>query len=223
MEKIDISFPVTLKGVSFKNKSEENYQNLSLKTDADTVETRYYSADGAKKALVLIGGVGGGFDTPAKSLFPKLASELMKFEISSLRIQYRDPHNIEKSVFDVLTGLSFLHSRNINEIGIVGHSFGGAVAVRAAIIDKNVSTVVTLAAQSYGAGQVADLSPRCSILLIHGSKDNILPLSSSEHIFELAGEPKKIVKYTAGHLLDENAESVYADIKEWLLGWLKKS
>ena len=215
------SFPVDLLQVIKKNTSTEGFEELVLVTSRAETLVRYYGLSECKTGIVMIGGVGGGFDTPAHLLYPKLASDLLGRGFSSLRIRYREPHNLDESVFDVLTGLSFLHPQGIDLIGLVGHSFGGAVAIRAAAIDHSVATVVTLAAQSYGSGVVSELGPQCSILLVHGTSDTVLPAESSQHIYMQAREPKKISIYKAGHRLDEISDLLFTEVREWLITWVR--
>jgi uncharacterized protein len=95
----------------------------------------------------------------------------------------------------------------IRRIDLVGHSFGGVVVLQAALAGANlVPTVVTLATQSYGAiNAISKLRyGRISLLLIHGTEDDVLPLYCSEQIHQLANEPKQLVILRgAGHSLNE--------------------
>ena len=80
---------------------------------------------------------------------------------------------------DVLAGAKFLHSEGKVALGLVGHSFGGAVVIQAGTVLDWVKTVVTLATQSFGAEAVADLAAHASILLIHGADDQTLSPTNS--------------------------------------------
>ena len=56
-----------------------------------------------------------------------------------------------------------------------------------------------------------------SLLLIHGSTDDILDKAASEDIFSRASEPKKIVIIEgAGHGLSESAEEVFVLLKDFI-------
>jgi alpha-beta hydrolase superfamily lysophospholipase len=82
--------------------------------------------------------------------------------------------------------------------------------------------VVTLAAQSYGVGPVTHLGPRCSILLLHGTADAVIPAVSSQYTYRIAQEPKRLILYPdAGHSLDEVADDVYHTVRDWLLSHLE--
>ena len=131
--------------------SHEGYTSLCLITQRGQVQCRFYELPGFEKAVIFIGGVGGDWDSPARLLYPHLCVELKDSGIASFRVRFRDPHNLDQSVFDVIAVLSYLRSAGIRHIGIVGHSFGGAVAIRSASIATDVKAVVTLATQSFGS------------------------------------------------------------------------
>ena len=75
-------------------------------------------------------------------------------------------------MIDVIAGITFLEKNKIQSVGLVGHSLGGAVVIKAAAASPNiVRTVVTLSTQSYGAAEdISKLRQRgWSILLIRGT------------------------------------------------------
>jgi hypothetical protein len=118
------------------------------------VDCRYYYTAGASNAVIWVGGVGGGWDTPAKGLYPHLCQKLIIKDINSLRVCFRYPTDLCESVLDVIEGIHFLERQGIESVGLVGHYFGGAVVIQAAAADASsntVRTVVTLSTQRYGA------------------------------------------------------------------------
>ncbi len=188
-----------------------------ITTDESVTNCRYYPAKGSKKGVIFVGGIGGNFDSPAKNLYPKLAAKLSSEGISVLRVQFRFPTLLEESVQDVLAGAKFLHSEGVEALGLVGHSFGGAVVIQAGITLDWAKTVVTLAAQSFGAGAVDTLAAHASILLIHGADDETLSPTNSQIIFDKAQGHKKL-EILAGnrHGLDESSDGVFETIHAWL-------
>lgn len=194
-------------------------QNLRV-TDGD-VATRYYAASAARRGVIWVGGVGGGWDSPADDLYPKSSEELTQAGISSLRIRFRNPHSLRDGVADVQAGIDFLQNQNVAKIAVVGHSFGGAVVIQAAAQNRSVCTVVTLSTQSYGADPVAQLGPHCSILLVHGVADRVLPWRSSAFVHRLAKEPRRLVLIPdAGHVLNEAAGEIRTLVRDWIIGEL---
>ncbi|ACI99554.1 alpha/beta hydrolase [Rhodospirillum centenum] len=194
------------------------YQPVTLATERGEIRCRVHAAPGAERGVVWAGGVGGGWDSPARDLFPRLAEELAGEDIASLRVRYRHPTDLAESVFDVLAGLQYLETQGVRRFGLVGHSFGGAVVIQAAAKVPAVTAVATLATQGYGAGPAATLGPRAALLLIHGKDDEVLPCESTEHVHRLARDPKRMVLFSgARHGLDEVGDRVHREVRDWLL------
>ena len=189
-----------------------------ITTKRSSVHCRYYPVKGTQLGAIWVGGVGGGWDTPAHGLYPRLCQELTGEAIASLRICYRYPTDLKESVLDVLAGLNYLQDEGIRSVALIGHSFGGAVMIRAAAQSEVVRTVVTLATQAYGAALAPELATRCSLLLLHGTADPVLSPACSEYVYELALEPKHLILYpNAGHGLDEVAEEVHQVVRDWVI------
>ena len=196
-------------------------RSYTLGTRRGAVEVLLYEAPGAKAAALLAGGVGGGFDTPARGLYPRLGEELMRQGLSTLRLKYRHSTDLTESVHDVLAGVDFLVGQGLERVALVGHSFGGAVMIGAGTQSPWVRTVVGLAPQSYGTEAVSELPPR-SLLLVHGLSDAVLPPSCSLSIHERAQGRKELELIPrAGHMLDEAAERVCSLVRDWLLRELR--
>lgn len=198
---------------------EAGFHPITLETSRGPLKTRFYPVpEGTDRVVVTVGGVGGGWDTPAHGLYPRLGRELPEAGIGLLRVCFRNPTLLEEAILDVLGAIAFLEAEGVTQVGLVGHSFGGAVVIQAAAASALVKTVVTLATQGYGSDPVSDLGPRCSILLLHGTGDRVLSPVCSQHAFDQAQEPKELTLYEgAGHGLDEAAEEVHRRVHDWLV------
>lgn len=197
---------------------QDGYQLIRLETNRGNIDFHYYSVPDTQRGAIWVGGVGGGWDTPANGLYPRLCQELSSQGIASLRVHYRQPTSLEESVLDVYAGISYLESKGVEVVALTGHSFGGAVVIQAAAISGTVRAVVTLATQSYGAAVVSQLPPECEILLIHGTVDRILTPACSKYVYQLAHQPKRLILYKgATHNLDEVAEEVYQVVRDYIL------
>ena len=98
----------------------------------------------------------------------------------------------------------------------MGHSFGGAVAIRLAVaLDEHCAGVVTFATQSAGC-EPADQLGDTPLLLIHGSRDELLPVQASEMVRSLADHGELDVIEGAGHLFDEHGDQLHARVETWL-------
>ncbi|WP_088894688.1 alpha/beta hydrolase family protein [Leptolyngbya ohadii] len=212
-------------------KQSDGYRPVKLTFNETVIHCRYYEGktegqnDEAKvtQGVIWVGGVGGDWDSPAQQLYPRLAQVLAKSGVSSLRVRYRQPTQLGQSVMDVLVGIRFLQDQGIETIALVGHSFGGAVVIQVAAETLAVRTVVALASQSYGTDSVPELATRCSLLLLHGTEDRVLPFACSEQIYARALEPKQLILYPdAGHNLDEAADEIESTVQKWLVEQLNR-
>tara|TARA_B100000745_G_scaffold117218_1_gene75745 strand:- start:126 stop:650 length:525 start_codon:yes stop_codon:yes gene_type:complete len=162
-----------------------------------------------------VGGAKGGFDGPGDGLYRMLGKELSP-GITSIRTNYREPNDLAECVMDILATVSFLGGTGHTDILLVGHSFGGAVVIKAAPFSDLVKGVVSLSSQTYGASEVANVSPR-PLLLVHGENDKVLSPDSSRRILEWAQEPKELKLYPgAGHGLRECGQELRGFVGSWI-------
>ena len=205
-------------GIRAGEPTDEGFAPTSLLTTRGEIEARYYAPAGAATGAVFVGGAGGGFDTPVRGwLYPRLSKELQSDGVACLRVRYRTPNDLEECTLDVLAGIAFLASEGVERVALTGHSFGGAVVIQAAAHSDAVVTCVPMSTQTYGAGPVSTLAPRCSVLLAHGTADEILPHRCSEAVYAAAREPKRLLlKEGARHGLDEWSEELPGILREWI-------
>ena len=196
----------------------EAYDLVEIETDRGTTACHYYEAKGARNGVVMVGGTGGGFDSPAGGLYPRLAQDLPNHRISALRVRYRDPNDLVESTVDTILGMRYLESLGVPAVGLVGHSLGGAVVIQAAANDPKVRAVVVISTQAAGTEPVTRLPEGTAILMIHGDADTVTSPRSSEEAYRRAREPRRLIIYEgAGHSLDEAAGSLFVEVKAWLL------
>ncbi|AKB78248.1 hypothetical protein MSHOH_1765 [Methanosarcina horonobensis HB-1 = JCM 15518] len=202
-----------------KREQKDFYEFVQIGTSRGRIDCAYYGAEGTDKGVIMVTGVHGGFDSPADSLYPRLSSDLRETGISSLRIKFRSPKDMAEALIDVLVGIEFLKSENVRILGLIGHSFGGAVVVQAAFNNKNVKTIVMLSTQGRGVDPISFLPKDTSVFLIHGEEDEVIPPDVSVLAYDMAHEPKRIEVYDAkaGHELDNVADEVYVEIKDWIM------
>ena len=175
--------------------------------------------------VLMGGGAMGGLLGPANGFYQDFGVVMTSdpdSDISVIRVGYRRPNDLPSCIGD-MAAAGMLAERNGAERFIsVGHSFGGAVAVGAALepspIAESVVGVITLATQSAGCEEVVHLNRR-PFLMFHGDRDEILPHWSSEVVNELAGGYADLrILPGAGHLLAENGASdvLRASIPLWV-------
>jgi uncharacterized protein len=200
---------------------ENDVRQVIFQTDRGHIMARYHPAPGAEAGVVWVGGAGGGLDGPARGLYPAACRRLQEQWVAGLRLHYRHPNHLEECVLDTLLGVEFLVREGAERVGLVGHSFGGAVVITAGALSERVRAVVPMSTQTYGTDLAPTVSPR-AMLLIHGMEDDVLPDLCSRQVFARAREPKELRLFPgARHGLDEAREEVLGLLVEWLSEHLK--
>jgi alpha/beta superfamily hydrolase len=211
----DDELQLSILGVALSPQGEGEYR-LMLRTSRGDVAGEFSVCEGETGAAVLLSGASGGFDGPADHLYLALASTLREMRVSTLRLDYRLPGEFDECLLDALGALSFLKGIGAERVVVAGHSFGGAVAIRAGTLSPIVSGVVAMSSQLHGAREVAELAPR-PLLLVHGMDDQVLEATASETIYAWAEEPKRIVLYAgAGHSLTQCRKELLELLSEWI-------
>jgi acetyl esterase/lipase len=85
----------------------------------------------APGALVLCGGAMGGLLGPAGGLYHRLGVEWAARGVPVLRVSYRRPNDLDACSLDVAAAVQLaVGAGGAERVVVMGHSFGGAVAVR---------------------------------------------------------------------------------------------
>ena len=84
-------------------------------------------------AVVMGGGAMGGVLGPGESLFHALGEELCARGIPTLRISWRKPNDLDSCCVDMAAAVQLAVGSGAERVVTMGHSFGGAVAVRVAV------------------------------------------------------------------------------------------
>ncbi|MGE3077363.1 MAG: dienelactone hydrolase family protein [Dehalococcoidia bacterium] len=186
-----------------------------LDTTRGQIEGILHPVEGGTSAVICVGGAMGGLDGPADSLYARLPLLLSSAKVTVLRIEYRKPNEFEECVLDALAGCSFMKGIGATDLVLVGHSFGGAVVVKAGELHDMVRGVVSMSPQLFGTRQVENLNR--PLLLVHGVSDTILSHEASEDIYRRALEPKRIVLYAeAGHSLIQAKQQIDDLLADWI-------
>ena len=186
--------------------------HLRLLTDAGRINCRLHRASFGDAAVLWVFGAGGGLGGPAGGLYTRLGHLLRGQGILSLELAYRHPGRLGDCVQDVLLGLAWLAGEGRRRVVLVGHSFGGAVVIKAGAASQAVIAVAALSSQTQGTEAVPSLSPK-PLLLVHGSADEILPDICSRDIYGRAHQPKDLILYPGcKHGLDQCRDALDRDL-----------
>ena len=194
-------------------------EHLELPSERGPVPCTFHApSDSPAAAVIMVGGGDGGLDGPADALYPDLSEDLRARGISALRVDFRIhqfPGDVDEAVHDVRVGIAFLVEQGIERVGLLGHSFGGAVMIEAGVRERVVASVATLATQTAGAQRVGELAA-VPLLLIHGLDDIRLSPDCSRILYGMAGEPKRIeLLEGARHSLRQSREEVRSMLLDW--------
>jgi hypothetical protein len=169
-------------------------------------------------AVVLGGGAMGGLLGPADGLYHWLGEELATSGsgVAVLRVGWRRPNDLDLCTLDLLAVADLAARAGAERFVTGGHSFGGAVAVRAAMAMGDWTRgVVTFATQSAGCEEAGALT--APLRAYHGDRDELLPVLASEAVCHLAGgDAEVVVCEGAGHLLTEAGERLRAELPGWI-------
>lgn len=191
-------------------------RRVTIATTRGAIPLMLHTAQEKGRAVLCVSGAIGGFDGPSM-LYPRLGLEMPRRGLTIARLDYREPNEFGECLVDAMAALTFLSGIGHERVALIGHSFGGAVAINAGTLSPNVATVIALSSQLAGAHVVADLAPK-PLLLIHGGADTILSHESSQALYDRAGEPRTIrILPGVDHRLAEAQDEVFELVSDWLL------
>ena len=171
-------------------------------------------------AIVMCGGAMGGLLGPGHGLYQALGERWSERGVRVLRIGYRSPNDLDRCSHDVACGVEWARDAGAERVVVMGHSFGGAVAIRTAVVmPRSVVGVVTLATQS-AACEVAHALDGRPLILFHGDADELLPADASHMVQAIAGSGEVVILPDDGHLLDHSDAAIIERLDDWLPGVL---
>jgi len=173
-----------------------------------------------RAAIVACGGAMGGVLGPGHGLYQQLGTTWPDRGVAVHRVGYRNPNELDRCAHDVACAVEMAMEDGAQRVVVMGHSFGGAVAVRVAVVmTDEVAGVVTFATQSAGCEVAGALGGR-PLLLFHGDRDELLPMQASETVKMIAGHGDLVVLPGDGHLLAKSDDIIGEHLDEWLPGVL---
>ena len=169
-----------------------------------------------RAAIVACGGAMGGVLGPGHGLYQRLGERWAERGVEFVRVGYREPNNLDLCAHDLACGVELARDAGADRIVVMGHSFGGAVAIRTAVImPVSVVGVVTFATQSAGCEVAGALGGR-PLLLFHGDRDELLPPEASHVVAAIAGHGEVEILPGDGHLLAKSDDVITERLDAWL-------
>ncbi len=181
---------------------DDNLDHLELYTTRGLLTILWHGAENLDAVIVCVGGAMGGLLGPDQGLYQRLGRALPDLGIGVMRVDYRSPNDLDMCVIDTVSAMELAARHGARRFVPLGHSFGGAVALRAAMhLERDsVPGAVTFATQSAGCENAGVLGDR-NLLFFHGTRDQILPMQASEVVRALAGTGEVVLLDGADHLL----------------------
>lgn len=190
-------------------------EHHELYTNTGLLSLLWYPC-GAEPAVVMGGGALGGMLGGA-GLYHELGTQLAAQGIAAVSIGWRRPNDLDACTHDMLAAMQLMARRGARRFVTIGHSFGGAIAIRtaASVHDTLVPGVVTLATQSAGCEPAESLGDR-QMLFFHGDNDQILPHMSSEMVRMLAGTGELVILPGEDHMLGGAKDQILRRLLTWI-------
>jgi len=164
----------------------------------------------ASRVVVACGGAMGGLLGPASGLYQELGEALAARGIGTLRVGYRQPNDLDLCTIDLCAAVDLAARAGAAHAITMGHSFGGAIAIRTACaLGDAVAGVVTFATQSAGCEHADELAGR-PLLMFHGDRDELLPVQASEMVRFIAETGELVVLPGEGHLFSHARDVLLA-------------
>ena len=195
----------------------DDLRHIEVYTMDGLLSLFWHGPSEARDVVLACGGAMGGVLGPADALYQDLGVELAQSGIGTIRVGYRAPNDTAKCVHDLVAAADLATRSGARRFITMGHSFGGAPALQAAVIlEEHCAGVITLATQSAGCEPAEDLAARVPIILFHGDKDEILPLQASELVRMIVGGGEFVTLPGVGHLLAEAGDVLRQRLREWI-------
>ena len=143
--------------------------------------------------------------------------------LSDLDWQKFSDDDFNRAVLDVKAAVSYLESKNISKIGIVGSSIGSSIGLKYAAQDDTVKSLVLLSPgiDYEGVNISTDVNRYSGAVLIVASNDDLQSALDSQSLFDSATGKKQLKLYeSAGHGTNMFSKE---DIFDLIISWLDET
>ena len=210
--------PLELLGAMAKAEGEisDSCRLVEIYTMEGLLQILWHGEAGATDVVLMCGGAMGGMLGPGRSLFLELGQELAAEGKAAMAVGYRKPGDLTRCLLDVCAAADIALRNGAERFVLLGHSFGGAVAIQAACtFTGHTAGVITYSTQSAGCEEAARMGP-VPLLLLHGERDSILGPENSMMVQSLTGHGEVKTFPDTDHLMAEAADEIATITKQWV-------
>ena len=202
---------VRIERVSAEPSDESGVFDVTLHTNVGDIGAALRPREGGTGCVIFI-----GIEGPGNGVYLRLSRDLLSDRVTSLHVRPRIPGELEPTVLDVLAACSFMKGIGAERAVITGHSYAGAVAIKAGELTPLAAAVAATAPQRHGTQTVDQLGK--PLLLVHGADDQVLLWLASDDIYQRAKEPKRLVLLEGtGHSMREVGDELYRLLREFIV------
>ena len=195
---------------------DETTRLIEIYTLEGLLQIWWFGLPGATDVALMGGGAMGGMTGPGRALYVTLGKALAAEGRAAMAVGYRKPGDLGRCLLDMCAAADLAMRNGGERFVLLGHSFGGAVAVQAAGTFPAVAAgVITYATQSAGCEEAARMGS-VPLLLLHGERDSILGPENSMMVQSLAGHGEVHTFPETDHLMAEAADEIEALTLDWV-------
>ena len=194
----------------------ETSRFVEIHTMEGLLQVMWHGAPDATDVALMCGGAMGGMLGPGRSLYLELGLELATEGRAAMAVGYRKPGDLTRCLLDTCAAADLALRNGAEHFVLLGHSFGGAVAIQAAsTFAARTAGVITYATQSAGCEEAARIGDT-PLLLLHGERDSILGPENSMMVRTLAGTGDVRTFPDTDHLMTEAADEIAEITGTWV-------
>ena len=191
-------------------------RNVTFRTTRGDFNALARLRGGIQSGVIVLGDPEIGADGPC-SIFSELADELIEQGIGTLHLNYRSPGNYVQCTIDALLALQYLDDEGVNDVVLVGWSFGASVALAAGSLGRTVKGIAAISPRNVFDTFLRWLRSR-PLLILHGDADRVSPVEVSRDVYFKTREPRKLIIYPgAGHNCEEVRDQLRKDLSSWIM------
>jgi hypothetical protein len=139
---------------------DEHSRLMEIYTLEGLLSIWWFGDPGATDVVLMVGGAAGGVLGPGHALYLELGRSMAGRGRAAMAVDYRRPGDIDRCLLDVAAAADLAIRHGAERFCMLGHSFGGAVAIQAAAtLPDHTAGIITYSTQSAGCEDASQGRP----------------------------------------------------------------